>query len=195
MFAEIPDPAAWFLGLLATGFFALLAACLGAFVALFAIHRMDQRERDRQRRDDLRKAAMDFFRTGARAEDSMVRVIGACLRGQAAAEIAEAKMKDEFFNLCTEMEALDTFLELLGEEKLRPSLVEYHKRAMRCEAFVSKSVMSDQRKNRESGHDEIDAVHELRRKSTKEFAAELDRLRQAGRLGIMARLFDRISGL
>ena len=125
----------------------------------------------------------------------MVRVIGACLRGQAAAEIAEAKMKDEFFNLCTEMEALDTFLVLLGEEKLRSSLVEYHQRAMRCEAFVSKSVMSDPRKNRESGHDEIDAVHELRRKSTKEFAAELDRLRQAGRLGIMARLFDRISGL
>jgi hypothetical protein len=193
---ELADAGAWILDLASKAFVSLLAAFVGALAALFAIHRTDQRERDKQRRDDIRQTATDFVAIGARIESSMqsaAEVISSNVKGAPAAKAASFEMKKEFDTADHGLETLDIFLKLADEQELRSLIVKYREPMRTCYDFISKLEPYD--RGWEVVGEKIIELHAKRRTCAETFVERVNRLREAGRRGFMARLsswFDRI---
>lgn len=174
----------------------LIVIVCTTILSLFSIHRADERERDKQRRDDLGKTAIDFFKLGARAEESLIGLTKACELGNREAILgAKEKMRKEFFDLRNGLEALDTHLTLFGEENLRAGLSEYQKKAIRCGEDICRWADSPGQFYASLATQEIEGVHEDRKKVARAFADELQRLRLAGRQSFITRLFDSFARL
>jgi len=173
-----------------------VATLLSLAVAYFGIHRADKRERDKQRRDDLRKIAMEFLSLGVHAEKTQyaVAIAYACDDAKSTDRATEEGIR-ALDALESGVEALELQLELFGERSLERGLSEYAHAARGMQTHIYRArppegcVMDGER----FANHCIEPVHQKRLQVVREFANELQRLRVAG--GSITRLWRWLSRL
>jgi hypothetical protein len=160
-----------------------IATLLSLGVAYFGIHRADQRERDKQRRDDLRKIVVEFFALGASAEATLNDVIVAMAAGDESNTIEKKEVCIAAFDaLSAGTDSLKLQLRLFGAECLQDGISGYASFASGQQYRLFKQTRIDPEFIMPSFEQFVEPLYIRREKISDEFALELKRLRTAGRL-------------
>ncbi len=168
----------------------ICATTASVIVALMAIRRADQRERDKQRREDLIKTGTDFFEACVRVEEVLMKETRAVAKlTEEEAQEARKVANQEFLLVHRIFNSLNKRLWLLGEPDLALSVSVYSSEAFDALEQV-RTCMSTPSIDDAVFHArcEINRLNHRQRCVSDRFVQELDALRQAERLNLMVRL-------
>ena len=167
----------------------VLSVLVSTSVAMLAIRRSDQRERDKQRRDDLTKMLGEFIEIATKLEIKMVNQWNHAVLLHARKELGSGGSLDTaHLDLTPQIDSIVLRLEGAGEKKLSSDVMAHFKKIGPVQSYLNEVLQPcNIELSKNFGLQRVEQLQKARWILGKEFIAELERLKRPRRLAVRER--------
>jgi hypothetical protein len=172
----------------------ILLPLLAATIALFAVHKSDERERGKRRREDVVRIAVEFVAAGGSAEDEIRAFIAGCANeSRRAALIDEARPRVN--PLLTAFEGLSVRLFFINCPARAQEAHDYSVELSECFANVVVLARTNPQQQGFKVFDErLEKLARLRASAVEELRLEVDRIDFSEQSGWLNRVLNFLFG-